>query len=170
MDMQSFLIKMGGVSMKSEAGEITGTGFSKCMPFIRYRTNDFAEPLNKSFKRSMVGWKRVKRIEGRLQEYIVTSDKRLVSTCVIAGSHIPELSRIWDMQYVQDRVGELTIKCVDFSGLDKSNEDCKMILKKIEAVLGNKVRCRIAFTDEILRSDRNKKMMLVQNLNVRDYM
>lgn len=158
------------IHQSGELGEITGTGFSKCMPFIRYRTNDFSEFSTAKYKKTMAGWKRIESLEGRLQEFVVTSDKRLVSICTIGGAHIPEMSLLYDMQYYQDRVGDIIIKAKRFPGRDITQSDISSIERKLESVLDNKINCKVVLTDHIERTDRNKKMMLIQKLNIRDYM
>lgn len=163
--------KSDAINKNGEVGEITGTGFSKSMPFIRYKTNDFASYSTNHFIKSMRGWKKIDKIEGRLQEFVVTNDRRLVSIASISGQvHITEMSKIWDMQYEQEKVGELFINAVNYKNKDLSPNEIEMIESKVQDVLGNKMNCKVRIVNKIERTNRNKKMMLIQKLNIRDYM
>ncbi|MGH7462802.1 MAG: hypothetical protein ACREMA_17485, partial [Longimicrobiales bacterium] len=60
-------------------GYIVGTSFdNKVMPFIRYRTGDLALLSDRGHAR-LPGYPACERIEGRLQEFLVCKDHRLIS-------------------------------------------------------------------------------------------
>jgi len=147
-------------------GEITGTSFSKSMPFIRYKTNDFASlSSNKSddFMRNCVS---INRIEGRKQEFFVKFDGGLVSLCTIAGAHFEELCKLKEMQYLQENAGELIINGVEEENYPLSEQDKISLEKKIEEKYNNSIKVKYRKVNNIARTKAGKKMMLVQMLNL----
>lgn len=147
-------------------GEITGTGFSKSMPLIRYRTDDYA--LSSTYKSNdfMKHCSAVERIEGRLQEFIVTSDYRLISLVSVAGAHLEELCVLMDMQYQQDCIGELLVKGVENPCRPITQSEIDKILWVLEKKFENKIRVRFQKVNCIKRTSVNKKVMLIQNLEI----
>lgn len=155
------------VEEKGKLGEIVGTGFSKSMPFIRYKTSDCAAFSN-NYKSEgiMKNWKFVNKIEGRLHEFILTSDNRLVSICTVGGSHIKELNSVLDMQYEQIKKGEIIIRVVENPKHRLTVEEKKRIQLKFQEIMENQIQCKVITVDTISRSNRNKKAMLIQNLDI----
>ncbi len=153
------------ITKDEEIGEIVGTGFSKSMPFIRYKTSDLAEYSSRPFERNMVGWKRVKRILGRSQEYIITTDGGKLPLVLIDAGHIPELSAFEDFQYVQNEKGSLIINAKVDDDSD-ALADIDIIEKKITSLFNGKVVAKIRLNGEIFRTKNNKKHRLIQNLRI----
>lgn len=161
------LDKNGSIINNSDVtGEIVGTGISKAMPFIRYKTNDFTSYYGKAYCELMKGWKRVNRIEGRLQEYIVSKDLRLVPVTYICGSHISQLTQFFDVQYEQFKVGELVLNVTLTLDSQVLDTELDAIVNKIKQVFDGQIECRINFVDHIQRTERNKKLGLIQHLNI----
>lgn len=143
-------------------GEIVGTGFSKSMPFIRYRTSDQAYLSNEVSNSYMRYWKKIKKIEGRLHEFIYTNDERKVSICTVGGAHIAELNNVIDMQYEQKEEGRLIVNIL--ADYIVSEEEKKIIAQKYEKLFDNKINCEVHQVDNLKRTSRDKKIMLVQHI------
>lgn len=150
------------IKEEGKLGEIVGTGFSKSMPFIRYRTSDQAYLSNEESNSYMRYWKKIKKIEGRLHEFIYTNDGRKVSICTVGGAHIAELNNVIDMQYEQEEEGKLIVNILaDYS---VSEEEKKIIAQKYEELFDDKINCEVRQVESIKRSGRDKKVMLIQHI------
>lgn len=166
------LIDSNNSCIKEEGrlGEIVGTGFSKVMPFIRYKTGDCASYSNYKSNDFMKFCRSVERIEGRLHEFVVTKEGRLVSLCSIAGAHIEEFSFVSDMQYEQNEIGKLLIKVTSYDGGETlTMQHTRAIKQALENKFNNTMDVEITQVDEIQRTKMGKKVMLKQELNIDDF-
>lgn len=149
-----------------ELGEITGTSFARSMPFIRYRTEDGAVASDVIASGVSKNWKMIESLEGRLHEMIVTEDGRKVSVCTVGGAHIQELNAVLDMQYEQYEKGKLLVKVVENRNLRLTESDKNAIERKYEEIFENKISCVVECVEAIGRTQRNKKKMLIQHLDI----
>lgn len=158
----------GTNALPGQRGEIISTSYSVSMPLIRYRTQDFAVRSDYHSDDYMRSYLSVEYIDGRLQEYIVTEDLRLVSICTMGAAHFEELGPVIDSQYYQDEPGKLVFRvCCP-------PEDYSMTLEKrikvaIERKLENKVSVSVALVREIPRTLSGKKIMIDQRLNIKEF-
>lgn len=149
-----------GRSVKaSESGELTGTSWSKCMPFIRYRTNDFAIKGNESDGNKTC----INAIEGRRQEFVVRNDGIKISIVSVCAEHMPSMSHCKEMQFEQFKPGELIINCAFYPGTDVALLKGKIILD-MERKFEGKVKCNIKQVDHISRTKNSKNVMLIQHI------
>lgn len=152
-----------------DMGEIIATGFNNyVMPFIRYRTTDLAVP---SIVKCECGrnYPLLKKIEGRLQELIVTKDKRFITlTALIFAQHFEAFSKVKTMQLVQEKEGEIIVNIVKNSTY--SYEDEKEILKKMQLAVGrDSLQISFNYIDEIQRSKSGKHLFLIQKLPLQSW-
>jgi phenylacetate-CoA ligase len=152
-----------------ETGEIVATGFSYAQPFIRYRTNDFAVLSDYRSNDFMRTYLPVERIEGRLQEFIVTRDKRLVSICTMGAAHFSELETVQDTQYVQEQEGKVffDVVCDDKTFTPALVASIQTAIAK---KLDNKAEVTVRRVDEIPRTAVGKKSMINQKLDIARYL
>src|SRR6185503_17481176 len=100
------------VRRPGQLGFVVGTGFDNAvMPFVRYRTGDLAM-LSEGGHPDFPGYPACERIEGRLQEFVVCRDERLVSVTTLGVGHFPELAAVEAIQYEQHAPGEIVLKVV----------------------------------------------------------
>lgn len=164
------ILDEGGVPAQAGAkGEIVATGYSHAQPFIRYRTNDFAVVSDEQSEDFMRSYLPVEVIEGRLQEYIVTRDRRLVSICTMAAAHFSGLEDVYDSQYVQEREGE-----VFFDVVCDADRFSRSMRKSIEDIVERKLEQTVDVTvrrvESIERTQLGKKRMISQQLDVSAYL
>ncbi len=149
-------------------GEIVGTGFdNKAMPFIRYRTGDMAMLSDRPGHPLLPGYPVVERIEGRLQEFLVCRDYRLVSITTMGAAHFDELADVDAIQYEQSEPGRFVLKVVSrqpLSTLVKERMACALKDKTQNGCTANVVE-----VSEIPRTARGKQKMLVQHLDISNY-
>jgi phenylacetate-CoA ligase len=158
------------VTQEDEIGEIVGTGYSKCMPFIRYRTTDFAKHTNYQCDGFMKNYRHVKNIEGRLQEFIVTKDNRLVSMCTICAAHFKMMSGVIETQYYQDKEGEIIFRVVPSPQEPLDDQKIARIRKAMEEKFEHTIDVKVQIVENIPKTALNKKIMVEQKLNISQYL
>jgi len=144
-----------------------GTGFdNQVMPFVRYRTGDLAV-LSEGGHPALPGFPACERILGRLQEFVVCRDNRLVSITTLGVAHFAELEPADAIQYEQSRPGELLLKVAAPAALAPD------ALKRIAAAVARKTQggCDVEAIQvpHIERTHRGKARMIVQHLDVRRF-
>lgn len=153
------------VTGEDEVGEMIATGFiNYAMPFIRYKTMDFGVHTN---QRCGCGreYPLLKRVEGRLQDFVVTEDGGLISlTALIFGQHFHAFSRIKDMQIEQEKRGEIMVRIVRVGGY--ADKDEKEIFQKIQKITGDQLFVQFEYVDEIPRTRMGKRLFLIQKLPI----
>ena len=155
------------VTQPGKLGFIVGTGFdNQVMPFVRYRTGDLGV-LSESGHPALPGFPACERIVGRLQEFIVCRDHRLVSITTLGVAHFPELADVESIQYEQERPGHVVLKVVADAALGAP------ALARIAAAVRDKTQggcdVDVVQVERIARTPRGKARMLVQHLDIRRY-
>lgn len=151
-----------------ELGEIVATGFdNRVMPLIRYRTGDLA--VRSALPASLPGAEFVaERIEGRVQEFLVCKDRRLVSITTIGAAHFHQLAASERMQFVQERPGHAVLKVqtrVPLSAQARSSLE-RGIREKTQDGLS----VEIVETAAIARTVSGKERLLVQHLDITGFL
>src|SRR5258706_14199898 len=136
------------------------------MPFVRYRTGDLAMLSDRSHP-LLPGYPACERIVGRLQEFIVCRDHRLVSITTIGGAHFPELAAIETIQYEQDRPGEVALKVVADHPLTPEQGD--RIGRAAAPKMQGGCDVHVVQGDHLARPAPGNPRMLIQNLDIRRY-
>jgi phenylacetate-CoA ligase len=153
------------VTREDEIGEIVGTGFTNyALPLIRYKPEDLVVWTN---KRCSCGRELplIKRIEGRLQELIVTKDKRLITlTALIFAQHFNAFSKIKQMQLVQEEEGRLVVMIVKIEGYSARHE--QEIRQKMQKSVDDQLDIDFSYVDEIPKTERGKYRFLIQKLPI----
>jgi len=148
---------------EDELGEIVATGFNNsAMPFIRYRTMDLAVPAN---SRCSCGrnYSLMKRIEGRVQELIMSKDGRLIPH--VSWIHEAAWKGIKQIQFVQQKQGEIIFQVVK-----NTSKSERQIERHILRLYGPKFEglCEVSlrFVDYIPCTKSGKFRFLVQKLPI----
>jgi phenylacetate-CoA ligase len=149
-------------------GEIVATGFDNAaMPFIRYRTGDLGAWSPVASDDGLIR-QVMERVDGRLQEFVVCRDQRLVSVTTLGAAHFSDLAAADAIQFEQHCPGELTLRFVGarpMSSLERS-----AISRAIEVKTQGGCRVRIEQVDRIERTARGKQRMLLQHLSLDRYL
>jgi phenylacetate-CoA ligase len=155
------------VTQPGKLGFVVGTSFdNKVMPFVRYRTGDLAVLSDREHP-LLPGYPACERIVGRLQEFVVCRDHRLVSITTIGVAHFPELAEVETIQYEQDRPGKLVLKVVADHKLP--GDHMTRIAAAVAAKTQGGCEVEVVQVEGIARTPRGKSRMLVQNLDIRRY-
>ena len=156
------------VTTPGELGFIVGTGFdNQVMSFVRYRTGDLAM-LSATAHAGLPGYPACERIEGRLQEFLVCRDERLVSITTLGVGHFPELSAVEAIQYEQHRPGEVVLRVVARPPLAAAQAE--HIARAVRDKTQGGCDVRVEHVDHIPRTERGKFRMLVQNMDLKKYL
>ena len=153
------------VTREDEFGEVVATGFNNfACPFIRYRTMDLAISANAKCECGR-NYTLIKKVEGRLQELIVTKDKRLITlTALIFAQHFEAFSKIKEMQLVQEKEGQLIVRVVRTS--QYSDNDEKEILSKMQRAVSDGLDISFSYVSHIPRTKSGKYKFLIQKLPI----
>ena len=133
-------------------GEVLATGFAnRAMPFIRYRTGDVATLLKK--ERCGCGRNRpiLEKIDGRIEDYIVTPDGRRVGRLdhVFKDTH-----EVHEAQIVQPDYGILNVRIVP--GSSYGPEAQARIDREFRSRLGDEIEINYELHDALPREPNGK--------------
>lgn len=149
-------------------GEIVATGFdNRVMPLIRYRTGDLAM-WSAAPNLARPGFPVVDRIEGRLQEFLVCRDHRLVSICTIGAAHFEQLASADRMQFEQAAPGRAVLKVLSSSELSARTREA--LAAGIRSKTQGGLEVEIVRVDDIPRSVSGKHKLLLQRLDISHYL
>jgi phenylacetate-CoA ligase len=162
------LVDKSGKEIKrdNKLGEIVATGLNNyIMPFIRYKTMDLAEISNECCECGR-NYRLISRIEGRIQEMIVTKDNRLISLPAFyaLALYSKDFHQIKKVQFIQEKEGKILIRII--KGRNYTKEDETDILNKIRKNLGDRLNAEIEYVDYISPTHVGKHMKLIQKLPV----
>ncbi len=155
------------ITQPGKLGFVVGTSFdNKVMPFVRYRTGDLAVLSDRGHP-LLPGFPAVERIAGRLQEFVVCHDQRLVSITTLGVAHFPELASVEAIQYEQEHPGKVVLKVVGEKRL--AGDELHRIAAAVEHKTQGGCDVEVIQVDAIGRTPRGKARMLVQHLDIRRY-
>ena len=161
--------KGNAITQAGVLGEIVGTGFdNQAMPFIRYRTGDLAMLSDRPGHPLLPGYPAVEAVEGRLQEFLVCRDHRLVSITTMGAAHFDELALVDAIQYEQHEPGHFVLNVVSRQLLDEKAR--RNIAHAVEVKTQSGCSAEVRIVGEIQRTERGKHRMLMQYLDVSAYL
>jgi len=153
------------ITEKGQIGEIVGTGFiNTVMPFIRYKTGDFAEYVGNYCDKCKRNHLIIKDIRGhRVQEHLVAKDDSLISWTAV-NLHNDTLDDVLHYQFFQDTPGVAVMKIKTREGF--TDEKRKRIVSNINRLLQHQIEISVIEVDEIKLTKRGKSIFVDQRLNI----
>jgi phenylacetate-CoA ligase len=152
------------VTQPGQLGEIIGTSFlMRHTPFIRYRTRDFATLKGWNCPSCQRPYQIWERIDGRLQEFIVTKSGHYISMTTI-NMHDTTFDTLKQFQFEQNLPGELTFSYLPHH--DLSSAEITKILNSLTSKLGKQVTITPRAVKHIPPTPRGKHRFLIQNLKL----
>jgi phenylacetate-CoA ligase len=153
------------VTTPGQRGEIVGTGFiNTVMPFIRYRTGDYATYVADRCDACGRVQPIVRDIEGRRASGgLVARDGSLISMTAL-NVHDGTFQRVRRYQFYQDTIGETVVRVVPLNGFGE--EDKKRIIKTLARRVNDRVKLTVEVCEEIPLSPRGKAIWVDQRLDV----
>jgi phenylacetate-CoA ligase len=154
------------ITKDGQEGEIVATGFlNHAMPFIRYRTGDRGVYSSAGCSCGR-HYPMMEKVSGRIQEYIVRKDRKLISvTAALFSLHGPYMMNIKQIQLVQEKPGELIIQIVK-NNLISEKEIERYILDEFTLRFGPSFKLKVKFVDHIEKTKRGKVKYLVQKIPI----
>lgn len=151
------------ISEAGETGEIVGTGFiNTVMPFIRYKTGDFAEYVDDHCDKCNRNHLIIKEIRGHnIQEHLVAIDGSLIPWSAI-NMHDDTFDDVRQYQFFQDTPGHAIIKVV--SAKEFSVKDKQKIVNAFAAKLGGRVSVQVEQVNVIPLTNRGKSIFVNQKI------
>jgi len=153
------------ITEAGKTGEIVGTGFmNTVMPFIRYRTGDYAEYVDNNCDKCNRNYPIIRDIRGhRVQEHLVAIDNSLIPWTAV-NMHDDTFDNVIKYQFYQDTPGNAIIKVVvndNFTDLQKYR-----IEKNIGKKLDGKVTTSVKVVESIQLTDRGKSIFVDQKIKL----
>ena len=148
-----------------EVGSVVVTDlFNYAMPLIRYRVGDMAA-LKAGQCPCGRGLPMLERVEGRVTDFLVGNDGRLVSGVYVGTYLIGKCPNLGQIQVLQERPGELFFKVTK----QPEESDQQFIVETAKQMLGDDTLVDIEHVDEIPRT-RSGKLLLCRSTATVDYL
>jgi phenylacetate-CoA ligase len=147
------------------AGEVVATALNNFIfPLIRYRTCDIAVRSDRPCSCGRT-YPLLERVEGRLQEFIITQDNRKITlTSLIFAQHFAAFSRIKQMQIIQERPGAIKVRISRLPEYVSGDED---ELKRVMlSTVNGHLDIGFEYVDQIEKTSGGKHRFLIQKLPV----
>jgi phenylacetate-CoA ligase len=144
-----------------ESGRLVCTGFGNlAFPLIRYDIGDTVQLAAGQASRCGRGGILIDRVAGRLEDYVITPDGRLIGRL----DHIfKDSAHVVEAQVVQERLEEVVLRIVPDSAY--SPEDEAALLAEAERRLGPAVRVRVECVVRIPRGSTGKFRFVVSSVD-----
>ncbi|MBN2215330.1 MAG: phenylacetate--CoA ligase family protein [Bacteroidales bacterium] len=145
---------------EDEEGEIVATGFNNyVMPFIRYKTKDIG--IHTNFNDNSPGWKIIKEIRGRQQEFFVDKTGSTVSFTCSDEPFWHIIDKLYAYQYIQDKPGIVDLN-LEMTG-KLSDSEIEIIHKVFSSYYAN-ITLNVYTVNSIPRTASGKFRYLIQNI------
>lgn len=149
-------------------GEIVGTSFdNSVMPFVRYRTGDLGA-WGVHPHPGLPGFPVLERIEGRLQDFVVCRDRRLISVTTLGAAHFAYLAEVETIQYEQSDPGCLVLKVVCNRDLDERQRTT--IRHAVHQKTQGGCEVDVVRVPRLAHTARGKVPMLIQHLDISHFL
>lgn len=151
------------VNLTGEIGELVGTGFLNTkMPFIRYRTGDFAEYVGKACPDCGHVGVTFKNVKGRrIVDRIYKSDGSAITTTAL-NLHSDIYYYIKGLQYYQDVKGILQVRVIPENSYTSDTE--VKFLNELKTRVGEGLNIQVVEVDALEYTVNNKYQILIQKI------
>jgi phenylacetate-coenzyme A ligase PaaK-like adenylate-forming protein len=151
------------VTTPGQRGEIVGTGFiNTVMPFIRYRTGDWATYVGDRCEACGRQHVIIRDIRGhRTQEVLVAADGSEISWTAL-NMHDDTFSRVRQFQFMQETWGQAVLRIVPGDGFNEA--DAGRICRNLGRKLDGQLTFTIEAVDAIHLSARGKAIYVDQRI------
>ncbi|ABM02300.1 capsular polysaccharide biosynthesis protein [Psychromonas ingrahamii 37] len=153
------------ITERGQIGEIVGTGFiNTVMPFIRYKTGDYAEYVGDLCEACQRHHLIIKNIRGHnIQEHLVAFDHSLIPWSAI-NMHDDTFDDVLQYQFYQDTAGVAVIKIKTAEGF--TAEKKQRIISNISRKLDHRIAVSVTQVDDIRLTERGKSVFVDQRINI----
>lgn len=159
-----YLKEDGSSAKDGELGEIIGTSFiNNAVPFIRYKTEDYALMGVGHQCPCGIQSRMIKRMQGRTGDSLKTKYGNLISITAL-NSHSDIFEHTVRIQYYQEKEGIVILKIIPRS--DYTEADSKKIYAELSEKFKDQVELRLEFVETIPLTPRGKYKYLDQRLKL----
>lgn len=146
-------------------GEIVCTGFDcYAVPFIRYRTGDYASYAKEQTCRCGRHYKLLEGIEGRWTQEMFYGKKKNKISMTALNMHSDIFKNVRNYQFVQNEPGKCVLRIVCNNAY--SIKDESMIRDELMKKFDYTIDLTFEYVDEILKTERGKQRFIVQNVEL----
>lgn len=146
--------------------ELIGTSFiNMSMPLIRYRTGDVVVPSEEECgcgRKSQI----VKKIIGRINDFIVTPDGRFITMMESVASVDNALSNTIESQILQEDRETIKVKVVPTKHFSAADRD--RLTSSIKSRIGCNMKIYVETVDSIERTESGKLRQVISNIEGRE--
>lgn len=163
-----FLDDTGEAVSSGEKGRLVCTGlFNYVMPLIRYELDDVAVPVDDECSCG-VDLPLINHIEGRIDDFLVATDGRLISPAVFFPYPFENFDVIKQFRVVQERKDKLRIELVPKGGFLNKNDFFEKAEKRIKQLFGENMNVEFKVLDAIPRDKTGKLRKVVSLISKND--
>jgi phenylacetate-CoA ligase len=155
------------ITTPGQRGEIVGTGFiNTVVPFIRYRTGDYATYIGESCNECGRAHPIIADIRGHnIQENLVACDGSLIAWSAV-NVHDDTFENVLQFQFYQDTPGRALLRIVPTPGFGE--KDQQRIRQNLGRKFDNRLEFEICMTDSISLSKSGKAIYVDQQIQSGD--
>jgi phenylacetate-CoA ligase len=146
--------------IEAGTGELIGTGFHNyTMPLIRYKTTDILT-VSKHAEANQHKFKQVEKIQGRMNDKIITPGGRVY---YFMGEPVFGIPGIIASQYIQHKIDRVSVKLLTDEEFDMASmEDIK---KKGKDYLGEDMEIDVEIVDKFEERGSGKRPVIISKLD-----
>jgi phenylacetate-CoA ligase len=142
--------------------EVIGTSFHNlAMPLIRYHTGDYVRLMSDDATRELP-WPAAEAIEGREQEFLVTTTGRRISMTAI-NMHDSIFDDLYSVQFYQDEAGRAELRYVPRPTFARSRVE--HIREGVRRKLGDDFQLEVREVSDTEKTARGKHRWLISKLD-----
>lgn len=151
------------ITTPGQQGEITGTGFiNQVMPFIRYRTGDFATLVGQGCRACGRDQILIRDVQGRRPAGCLVAQDGSTITMTALNVHDDTFERVRQFQFVQDAPGRAELLLVPGDGF--SDGEGRRVLANLDLKLHGRVRLSLRLVEQIKLTPRGKHVIVDQRI------
>jgi phenylacetate-CoA ligase len=156
------------VTTLGQRGEIVGTGFiNTSVPFIRYRTGDFATLAGTGCRQCGRDHLLLRDIRGhRVQEFLVAVDGSRIAWTAL-NVHDDTFERVLRFQFLQEEPGRAVLKVVPAAGFGSADQE--RILRNLEVKLRGRIDLTLELVQEVTLTSVGKTIYVDQRIPQASY-
>lgn len=146
-----------------EVGEVVATSLARrAMPLVRYRTTDVAMLGERSCAACGRPYPLLTRIEGRLQEFMISGTGRVISMTAI-NMHSPVFDNVAQFRFAQRVAGHVVLRIVPRASYEPDGDE-QRIRAELGPKLGADTTLELVLVDDLPRSASGKVSFIDQEL------
>lgn len=147
-----------------ETGEVIVTDLLNYgMPFIRYQIGDMGSPIDDHCTCGR-GLPLMDMVSGRVTDFIITPEKKMVSGVAIATYVITNIPGIKQIQFIQNTIEQVKIRLV--KNKEFNEDSLKKLNSNIIKLLSDKMIIEIEYVDNIPLEKSGKYRFSISTVNV----